>query len=245
MSSNHEYVIERGVIVYQITGINCRFCRVLRRVYPDQRTNHSRMPDEYLTIKEASAKTGKAEITIRRLVQRIVKGSNPALRTFIKPTSEELEQHHEGPPPAWRIDQRFLQEHFATLKKGSAQPESTLPPSPEDQVVTVLRAQVESLERQLLVKDEQIKKQTELVGSLGNQLNERLREGNFLMKGLQERMTLPAPTPSSIVENQPMKQSPKAETSRTVGERKPKKLVVKKQKSGWMNRLFGTGKSST
>lgn len=210
-------------------------------MYPDQRANHSRMPEEYLTIKEASVITGKAEITIRRLVQKLVKRGDPALRSFIKPTTEELEQHREGPPPAWRIDQRFLQEHFATLKKGTGQPGATSPSS-EDKVVTVLRAQVDSLERQLLVKDQQIKSQTELLGSLGNQLNERLREGNFLMKGLQERMTLPALSP--IVEN-PARQPTKASSSKTVGERKPKKLETKKRKRNLLARLFGTDQSAT
>jgi len=202
------------------------------------------MPDEFLTIKEASAETGKAEITIRRLVQRIVKGSDTAQRTFIKPTPEELEQLHDGPPPAWRIDRQFLREHFATPKHESGQPDATLHASHEDQVVSILRAQTESMERQLIVKDDQIKSLTMLVDSLGNQLNERLREGNVLMKGLQERMALPAPGPSFNTESQPTKQSSKVGSSMSAGEKKPKKSSVQKPKQRWLNRLFSNAKSS-
>lgn len=213
--------------------------------YPDQRANHSRMPDEYLTIKEAAVETGKAEITVRRLVQRIVKGNDARNRAFLKPTPEELEQHREGPPAAWRINRKFVREHFAASEQGSGQPAPTSHTSQDDKVVSVLRAQTESMERQLIVKDEQIKSLTMLVDSLGNQLNERLREGNILMKGLQERMALPAPMPTPIVESRPAKQSAKAGASKSTGKDKSKQSEKRQPKTSWLSGLFGGGKSAS
>ena len=150
------------------------------------------MPEDFLTIKQAAAHTGKAEITIRRFVQRIVKGNDQRQRALLKPSEAELARHTDGPPPAWRISTRLLREQFPTEREQSAPPaESPQPTNDDGSIVAMLKLQNATLEKQLNVKDDQIRALTTLVNSMGNQLNERLRESNVLMKGLQERLTLP------------------------------------------------------
>src|ERR1051325_2928935 len=139
------------------------------------------MAEEFLTIKEAAAKTGKAEITIRRFVQRIVKGNDPQRRALLMPSVEELQRHTDGPPPAWRISTKLLREQFPESEEGSAAAPDVEPAGAESPIVVVLKQQNATMERQLSVKDEQIRALTTLVHSMGDQLNARLRESNVLM----------------------------------------------------------------
>src|ERR1700687_5302796 len=107
------------------------------------------MSEEFFTIKEAAVKTGKAEITIRRFVQRIVKGNDPERRAFIKPSPEEMQQPVEGPPPAWRISTKLLREQFPSQEQGSGSAPADEPVSGDERIVVVLKAQNETMERQL------------------------------------------------------------------------------------------------
>lgn len=188
------------------------------------------MPDQYLTIKEAAAGIGKAEITIRRFVQKIVKGSDSRRRSLIKPSPEEIQELREGPPPAWRISTQLLDEHFGPTEQGSEHPE--IPKADEESIVTLLKLQNEMMERQLSVKDEQIKSLTTLVDSLGGQLNERLRESNVLMRGLQDRLALPSASASPVIEVPQAGTPKKPKASRAVRGKEPKKS------RGWVQRLF-------
>jgi len=190
------------------------------------------MPDQYLTIKEAAAEIGRAEITIRRFVQKVVKGSDSDRRSLIKPSPDELQELREGPPPAWLISTKLLREHFPTSEQGS---EPSVPKTQEEPIVSVLKSQNEMMERQLSVKDEQIKSLTTLVHSLGGQLNERLRESNVLMRGLQDRLALPPSATSTVIEVPRTQTSENADADDAIGERD----FETKRKRGWMQRLFG------
>lgn len=201
------------------------------------------MSEAFLTIKESAAKTGKAEITIRRFVQRIIKGTDAKRRAMIQPSPEELRQHVDGPPPAWRISTKLLDEQFTTTGQGSGPiAEATAPASPETAIVAVLKAQNVAIEKQLAVKDEQIKSLTTLVNSLGGQLNERLRESNVLMKGLQERMALPATTPVSVIDTPPAGRKPPSRPQKPKRD-EPKKETdkSKQERRGWWGRLINRG----
>lgn len=212
------------------------------------------MPESFLTIKEAAAFTGKAEITVRRFVQKIVKGNGKRKRLLIKPSPQELTQQQGGASPAWRINKKLLQKQFLSEEQGSELPEQNDPSASQGsdsfQVVKVLQTQNVSLEKQLGVKDEQITALTTLVRSLGDQLNERLREGNILMKGLQDRLALPetaAPVPSVLeVEHQASTPSkpkgsqtiPKQRRSKPSKPKRKQKQKTETAKSGFFRALF-------
>ena len=198
------------------------------------------MPEEFITIKEAALQTGKAEITIRRFVQRIVKGTD-AKRAMLQPSPDELQQHVDGPPPAWRISTKLLSEQFPSPEQGSESAAAGYVPSDEAPIVAVLKAQNATMEKQLEVKDEQIKSLTTLVHSLGDQLNDRLQESNVLMKGLQERMALPERTKPPIITVLPTEIPVQPARSK----RTAKKEVSKPSRSGWVRRLFAGKKSTT
>lgn len=203
------------------------------------------MPDQYLTIKEAAAEIGKAEITIRRFVQKVVKGSDSNRRSLIKPSPEELQELREGPPPAWRISKQLLHEHFDSTEQGSEH--ATNPTADDASIVSVLKLHNEIMERQLSikdeqlsVKDEQIKSLTTLVDSLGGQLNERLRESNILMSGFQDRRALPSASASPVIEVPRPGTPKKPKASRATGER----VKEPAKPRGWMRRLFGADDKS-
>lgn len=197
-----------------------------------------RMSEEFLTIKEAATTLDKAEITVRRFVQRVVKGSDVRRRALIKPSPEELQQHTDGPPPAWRISTKLLREQFPTTGQGS-EPNSATPSTTEaGRVVEILQSQNTALQQQLGVKDGQIESLTTLVHSLGGQLNERLKESNILMKGLQDRLALPERVSPPTIEVQPVEQKLKPRAAK-----RPEKREAKKDepRPGWFQRLLSGG----
>lgn len=200
------------------------------------------MPEEFFTIKEAAAKTGKAEITIRRFVQRIVKGNDSERRAFIRPSPEEMQQPVEGPPPAWRISTKLLREHFPPQEQGSGSAPAVEPVNGDQRIVVELKGQNEMMERQLNVKDKQIESLTTLVHSLGDQLNERLRESNVLMKGLQERMALPERAANPIIDALPATPVPKPVKTKREGKKEAPR--TKPARRGWWRRLFTSEKST-
>lgn len=151
------------------------------------------MSDAFMTIKEAAEKYQKAEITIRRFVRSVVQKNDENDRQFIQPAPEEVEKlKKKSKPFSYTISNELLAKHFADQvmaakagKKPSASGEAQ-----GGEYVSLLRKTNESLEEQLRVKDHQIRTLNQSLDNLG----ERQRETNVLMKGLQEQMLLKSGT---------------------------------------------------
>ena len=170
------------------------------------------MPDRFLTIKEAAAFTGKAEITVRRLVHEIVKEDRQDKKTpsrergLIKPSGSEIaEFKHRGHPYTYTISEKLLRARFQGNDQATDGDQSRGREDAEtrkNEMDALMKEQLGQKQEQLTVKDGQIESLTKLVHNLGDQLNERLRESNVLMKGLQDRMALPQGTtaPPALVE---------------------------------------------
>lgn len=190
------------------------------------------MNTPFLTLAEASAKTGRSLSTVRRLIHSISKDQHHPERDAVIPSHEEAEAlKKKGENFTWRIRQDIVDREF-----GSA-------PSKKEKVQTELSSDVLGmLQKELDMKNQQIEKQWEVIGSL----NERLREGNILMASLQKRLALPeaASVNTSTVEvasTEPSVTSSK-KASKVVGEKpvvqKATKEVVKEAEKKAKNKLF-------
>lgn len=149
-----------------------------------------RMKSNFLTIKEAADRFGKAEITIRRLVRQVVRRKSSPDRRLIRPGITDAERFQKQKKPfSYSINAELLKKAYGEAMEkvvltlqGHTSPE-------EGSLLSVFRKANEQLERQLSVKDEQIKALNQSL----EDLSERQRETNILMKGLQERLLIDAP----------------------------------------------------
>lgn len=143
----------------------------------------------FLSIKEAASRAEKAEITVRRFVQSVVKEqTKSAQRKLIQPTPAEVRALKKQKRPfSWKISEELIAKQFqkSSVPKSSAKPAEKLQKEPE--FLSTLQGELESKQGQLKVKDDQIQALTEIVYSL----NERMREGNVLMASLQKHLALP------------------------------------------------------
>lgn len=141
----------------------------------------------YLSIKEAAGKAGKAEITIRRFVQSIVKEQeNAPERQLIQPSVDEVKSLKKKKKPfSWQISEELIVKKFTEDAKAARQKSKS--PEVNGEVFNTLQGELTSKEGQLQMKDKQIEALTEIVQSL----NERMREGNVLMASLQKHLALP------------------------------------------------------
>jgi len=150
------------------------------------------MPSDYLTIKEAAERFGKAEITIRRLVREIVAHAEAKERSFIRPGPDETAKlKKQRKPFSYAVSESLLAKSFGAAvasaqKKIRAKKTET---ETEEAVTSVLKKSNAQLEDQLRVKDEQIRALSQALDGL----TERQRETNILMKGLQERLLIEPP----------------------------------------------------
>jgi hypothetical protein len=105
------------------------------------------------------------------------------------------------------------------------------------------------LQKELDMKNQQIEKQWEVIGSL----NERLREGNILMASLQKRLALPEPASmetstveASKVESsaEPSKKSSKVNAEKGTAQKAAKEAEknVKKKMFSWLWQPIEIGK---
>lgn len=151
------------------------------------------MPEEFLTIKEAADRYGKAPITIRRLVREIEQQRAGERRQFVQPdasTVDELKQ--QGKPFTYTVSTRLLNNEYVSESTDREEKSQTPATSAESEIVAILKQTNQSLNQQLTVKDEQIKSLNQTLDAI----NERQREANVLMRGLQERLPIPAETAS-------------------------------------------------
>lgn len=152
------------------------------------------MPQEFLTIKEASVRYRKSEVTIRRIIRDIVRKSSHKDRLYIKPAIREKQKLiRKRQPFAYTISTYLLDRLYGMAakpipeKRGEEEPREA-----DDQgnaALAIFRRITANLEEQLRVKDGQIHSLNQALDNL----SERQRETNILMKGLQERLLLAAP----------------------------------------------------
>lgn len=175
---------------------------------------------KFLTINEAADLSGKAEITIRRLIRTIVKDDKSDQRCMVQPDVKEVAKLKKSKKPfAWKIAEELVKEKYMS--------DGTKKTNAADAAI------IETLRNQLKVKDKQIDSLTDIV----QELNERVREGNILMGSLQQHLALPEPEKGKTVQAC-------AEQSRSA-EAVKKKAAQKKmtpkpaQKKGFFAKMFG------
>ncbi len=167
-------------------------------------TTTTATPKEYLSIKDAAERYQKAQITIRRFVRAMLEKEKNADRTFIHPLPKEaLDLKKKHKPFSYTIAVDLLEKHFGLA---AVPPKSSAAP---DDYRSLLEKTNMSLADQLKVKDEQIRVLAQAI----DDLSERQRETNILMKGLQERLLLAAPkqdiVEASAGQNAPVKSGKK------------------------------------
>ncbi len=149
---------------------------------------------DFLTIKEAADRYAKAEITIRRFVRNVVQENDKADREMVMPTTTEVQKlKKQSKPFSYKINGALLEKYFgensqkadAQNKKGKKGTESNV------EFVNLLRKTNDGLLEQLSVKDQQIRALNQSL----DELTERQRETNILMKGFQEQFLLGAAKP--------------------------------------------------
>ena len=158
-----------------------------------------------LTIGQASELTGRSEYAIRRLIKRLLETEKDTEKhisqepitngSFRYSIEKEYLLHHLPQPDA------TSQDHLAqpnmqgnTSPNGKPNPQGSIQNlQPDAQPYNQLAAKneiIEVLKSQLQQRDEQLKKKDEQI----SQLLERGREANILLKGYQDKYLLDAPS---------------------------------------------------
>ena len=149
------------------------------------------MSTEYITIKEAADRYDRAEITIRRLVRGIVEKAQSSDRDKIRPNPNEVKKLKEKRKPfSYSVSTDLLNTAYGiceSVEKAQQQEEAAEAAEQSGAAyVSLLESTNTNLTGQLTVKDEQIKALNQAL----DDLSERQRETNVLMKGFQEQMLL-------------------------------------------------------
>ncbi len=174
------------------------------------------MDTPFITIAEATQKTGRSASTIRRLIRTITETEGHADRDGIEPNAKQAAAFKKkGENFTWRVREDIITKNFSsapTAEKKSA-------PQTGANILDILQ-------NELFLKNQQIEKQWEVIHAL----NDRLREGNILMGSLQQRLGPPASeSPAEQAVDSSTVQS-SAEPV-TASSDKPKKKLF-----GWMRR---------
>ena len=196
----------------------------------------------FLTIKEASDKTSKPVSTIRRLVRDIVVDDAHKDRAGIHPSPAEVKKlQGQEVQFAWKISEELLQKTFGSFDALQALKKDRVGDGVEE-VLGVLREELQSKDRQLAAKDSQIEKLGSIIGSL----NDRLREGNVLMATLQQQLQLPEKTGvqnAAVVDADMKVKKAKAGKEKAVAKvlpQTPAPAVAKSaKKKSWLAVIFG------
>ena len=175
----------------------------------------------FLSIKEAAGRAEKAEITIRRFVQSIVKEqASSSQRKHIQPTPADVRTLKKQKRPfSWKISEELISQQFLHNSASQAVAKTQEKTKEDSALFSLLQSELEGKKEQMKVKDDQIQALTEIVHSL----NERMREGNVLMASLQKHLALPAGTDALHLDRR--------EGDSEKDEKQPKKT--------WIERLFG------
>jgi hypothetical protein len=143
----------------------------------------------FLTVREAAQLTGKSPSSIRRVISPILQDDKHADRKHIQPSVDDaMKLRMQGENFAWKLNEDFLR-RVVPIEPGpekGTSGASSRPSSGEGELLAMLRRELDIKNQQITVQSELIGKQMELISGLG----ERLREGNILIGGLQQRLAL-------------------------------------------------------
>lgn len=173
---------------------------------------------KFLSVKEAAKLVGKSPSSIRRILYPILENDQHPDRKHIHPTPEDAKALRlKGENFPWNISEELLRREVPDAGPkgaGDSKPPTHLGADGSAGIVDMLR-------RELDIKNDQIRTQSELL----KQLSERLREGNILMGSLQQQLALPE-TPNrnrnEVVDAKPKAAEPE-EGSEPVTSSTPKK----------------------
>ncbi len=163
--------------------------------------HHSPTMTPFLTVKEAARLMGKSPSSIRRIIYPIIHNDTHPDRQHVQPGIEEaVSLRMKGENFAWKLTEELLRrevpddgskEHSATSAATRTFAQS------EDDLLTILRRELDIKNAQITEQAETIKKLTNLMDGL----SERLHEGNVLIATLQQQQRLlPAPRASKKAE---------------------------------------------
>lgn len=176
----------RGVIIVCVDVV--RIMRMHHSPSPPPMHTTTDAASPFLSIKEAAIRYQKAEITIRRLVRATLQKEKSPDRMLIHPLPQEVARLKKSRRPfAYTIAQELLEKQFGSLASPNVPRHSF---HGYDPYLQLLEKTNRDLGEQLKVKDEQIRVLSQAI----DDLSERQREANILMKGLQETLLLSAPT---------------------------------------------------
>ena len=174
------------------------------------------MDTPFITIAEATEKTGRSASTIRRLIRMITETENHPDRDAIEPDIKKVTAlKKKGENFTWKIREDIVMKNF----EGAPIKDKKLT---TDNSATIF----EILQKELGLKNQQIEKQWEVIHAL----NDRLREGNILMGSLQKRLGPPqseSPT-ESVMDASTVKSS--SESSEMVP------VAPRRRLFGWVRR---------
>ncbi len=163
------------------------------------------MENTYLTIKEASELSGRSEITIRRLIKQMLKSPTQETTQMIR---QDRQSDNPQSPFIYKVNIELIRQTFNLPTQETTQVDTqeqapdyapptqvpmqttTQPEQVSSQAVEtptqMLREVVDLLKDQVRIKDTQITGLSKTV----DQLIERDRETNIILKGLQDRLYL-------------------------------------------------------
>jgi hypothetical protein len=187
----------------------------------------------FLTVKEAAQLTGKSTSSIRRVIYPIIHDDQHPDRGEIQPDIAQVrELRMKGENFAWRVSEELLRRevrveppsppHAKLAEEGSSSHANTA-------LLSMLRAELEIKNGQIVQQSELIGKQMELISGL----SERLREGNILIGGLQKQLSLPSPRSRSTSETRATK-SGKTSTQEKGSQASGNTVKPKRGLFGWM-----------
>ncbi|MCC9641658.1 hypothetical protein LOC71_05180 [Rhodopirellula sp. JC740] len=161
----------------------------------------------FLIVKDAVKYCGKSESTLKRLIREIIADPNHEDRSLIDPGHDDLEAKKEaGEPYVWKIHTDLLDKRYGADESASASPASkpkAETDSANETIVSLLREQLETKDRQIETLEKQLDRKDDQISSQ----NERMREQNILMKDLQQRLSIAAPgQQADVVNSQPVKE---------------------------------------
>lgn len=139
------------------------------------------MENEFVTIAQAAQLTGKSDIEIMRLIKDRLQTSGLPVESIMK-----KEQRERG--AMYLIQKGFLLQELqhTNIPKEVALPKAVFEPALQEPVLEAKDEMISTLQKIIETKDKQMEDLSKKI----DQLIERDRETNILLKGLQERMFL-------------------------------------------------------
>ena len=178
--------------------------------------------NDFLTIKQAAELTNKSTITIRRLIKLLLTQNNPEVIHLIKQTQgrggfiykvkqDLIRQKYNLPTQKDKQKENLPTQKIEDDKGTQKQkPETSSKANVNTEVLEAKTEIINILKGELYKKDHQMKTKDWQIGSLGKKIDnliERNRETNILIKGLQDKVFMleapKNPGPKDEIKNNP------------------------------------------